>query len=189
MPATPITSAQPDALDPVPRDWRTVMRNLLSEHDKNVCMHEETHRGGFLWTICDQCGRKWADDEGGFQAYEEPAAVTEAWALLAEPEAPTHPDALAKLAETNEDLRRQVADQCLVVSSLAETIAKVHADYARLAESPIFSDIAEQVGRSTAALMEVLGDALNDMDATSDEDDWMVSIFREAQRLFPTTED
>lgn len=63
-------------------DWRKVMRDLLREHDKHICLHEETHRGGVIWTICDHCGRKWADDEGGFQPYEEPAAVTAAWAAL-----------------------------------------------------------------------------------------------------------
>lgn len=63
-------------------DWRKVMRDLIAEHDKNVCLHEETRRGGLIWTICDHCGRKWADDQGGFQPYEEPAAVTAAWAAL-----------------------------------------------------------------------------------------------------------
>jgi hypothetical protein len=33
--------------------------NKLS-HDS--CLHEVTHRGGAIWTICDDCGRKWADD-------------------------------------------------------------------------------------------------------------------------------
>lgn len=35
--------------------------------DCNRCTHEETHRGGAIWTICDDCGEKWADDRGGFQ--------------------------------------------------------------------------------------------------------------------------
>lgn len=63
-------------------DWRKVMRDLIAEHDKHICLHEETHRGGAIWTICDHCGRKWADDEGGFQPYKEPAAVTAAWTAL-----------------------------------------------------------------------------------------------------------
>ncbi len=32
-----------------------------------TCEHEDTHRGGSIWTICDQCGKQWADDEGGFK--------------------------------------------------------------------------------------------------------------------------
>jgi hypothetical protein len=88
----------------------------------------------------------------------------------------------------NEDLRKQVADQCRVVAHLATAIAKVHADYAKLVESPAFADILEQVGRRLASLMERLGDVLNGMDATSSDDDWTYPVFREAQRLFPTSE-
>jgi hypothetical protein len=32
-----------------------------------TCEHEDTHRGGAIWTICDQCGKRWADDEGGLK--------------------------------------------------------------------------------------------------------------------------
>ncbi|MGX5776952.1 hypothetical protein [Methylorubrum zatmanii] len=78
----PTTTKDEAARTPGQADWRTVMRNLIAEHDKNICLHEETHRGGAIWTICAQCGRKWADDEGGFQPYEEPPAVTAAWAAL-----------------------------------------------------------------------------------------------------------
>lgn len=31
------------------------------------CDHTYTHRGGAIWTICDDCGREWADDEGGYK--------------------------------------------------------------------------------------------------------------------------
>ena len=88
----------------------------------------------------------------------------------------------------NEDLRKQVADQCRVVAHLATAIAKVHADYAQLAEAPAFDSILEQVGRRSASLMERLGDVLNGMDATSADDDWTYPVFREAQRRFPTSE-
>lgn len=58
---------------------RAVVRKLeLSE-----CHHEETHRGGAIWTICDQCGQKWADDRGGFVPYKEPPELTQARAILA----------------------------------------------------------------------------------------------------------
>ena len=48
------------------------------------CTHEETHRGGTIWTICDACGQKWADDEGGFQPYAEPQWISNARTLLTE---------------------------------------------------------------------------------------------------------
>lgn len=42
-----------------------LLRNLAEFVDQNTCQHEETHRGGAIWEICDGCGQKWADDEGG----------------------------------------------------------------------------------------------------------------------------
>jgi hypothetical protein len=41
------------------------LRELLAYAETNTCLHEETHRGGTIWEICDQCGKQWADDEGG----------------------------------------------------------------------------------------------------------------------------
>ncbi len=52
-------------------------RIALDYYDRNACPHENTHRGGFIWTICDDCGKKWADDEGGFVAYSDPPHVAE----------------------------------------------------------------------------------------------------------------
>ncbi len=42
-----------------------VLQDLISFAWSNTCSHENTHRGGVLWEICDDCGAKWADDEGG----------------------------------------------------------------------------------------------------------------------------
>ncbi|MGR7993899.1 hypothetical protein [Xanthobacter sp. ZOL 2024] len=64
-------------------EWRSVLRDLLDYTERNECTHEETHRGGVLWTICDCCGRKWADDEGGFTPYVEPHQITAARELIA----------------------------------------------------------------------------------------------------------
>lgn len=68
--------------------------------ESSICFHENTHRGGVLWTICDDCGRKWADDRGGFKKPTMPSAylkVTEALAQLHAAPAPydgvtTHPE-------------------------------------------------------------------------------------------------
>jgi hypothetical protein len=43
------------------------IRAALDYADINICTHEDTHRGGVLWTICGACDTKWADDEGGFK--------------------------------------------------------------------------------------------------------------------------
>lgn len=63
---------------------RLRLQNILDELDQNTCTHENTHRGGIIWTICGDCGRKWADDEGGFQPHEDSMPVALARELLGE---------------------------------------------------------------------------------------------------------
>lgn len=58
------------------------LRNLLSYAESKECSHVETYRGGSIWTICSSCGRKWADDEGGFAPYQEPKAIADAYEIL-----------------------------------------------------------------------------------------------------------
>jgi hypothetical protein len=62
---------------------KAALRALLDHVDRETCLHEETHRGGYLWTICDHCGRKWADDEGGFVPHQDSVPVAEARKILA----------------------------------------------------------------------------------------------------------
>lgn len=62
---------------------REALRALLDRDERNTCQHDETHRGGFLWEICDQCGAKWADDEGGKPEWKDPPEWVEARAALA----------------------------------------------------------------------------------------------------------
>lgn len=67
-------------------DIRQAFEKLLSHVEQDECLHEGTHRGGAIWTICDDCGQKWADDEGGFKPYEPPAFIAEARAALDAPD-------------------------------------------------------------------------------------------------------
>ena len=62
----------------------SVLQDVTDYAARNVCLHEETHRGGVIWTICDQCGMKWADDEGGVpeNAHELPEPVKRAYDIL-----------------------------------------------------------------------------------------------------------
>lgn len=50
------------------------------------CDHAYTHRVGAIWTICDDCGKEWADDKGGFKP-DKPnkhiLKIEEALALIA----------------------------------------------------------------------------------------------------------
>ena len=41
------------------------LEDLLRYAERQTCLHEETHRGGAIWEICDSCGAQWADDRGG----------------------------------------------------------------------------------------------------------------------------
>lgn len=77
-------AAERDALRAENARLREAMKNLLSHAERNECHHENTHRGGIIWTICDDCGGKWADDQGGLKPYCEPAEITNARAVLGE---------------------------------------------------------------------------------------------------------
>ena len=53
---------------------------VLRYAENQTCLHEDTYRGGAIWEICDACGKKWADDEGGKpeNASELPKVLIEA---------------------------------------------------------------------------------------------------------------
>ena len=61
-----------------------VLERLLKYVDAETCHHEDTYRGGAIWTVCRGCGKQWADDRGGFTPYEDPQQVAEARAFLAQ---------------------------------------------------------------------------------------------------------
>jgi|GEM_PF-2266259 len=58
------------------------LSRALDHYDRGVCLHESVHRGGSIWTICDECGRKWADDKGGFQPHVDPPEIRAAREFL-----------------------------------------------------------------------------------------------------------
>lgn len=84
-----------------------------------------------------------------------------------------------------EDKREQVAAQCKAVAHLARALLEIHEDYERMLRAGIEVPI-DIVGERTASFMETLGDMLNGMDATDEDDVWMEPVFAEAQRLWPT---
>lgn len=79
---TALTKERPVAEVEAPKGLEDVLTKLLCHAEQNECAHEVTHRGGVLWTICDGCGKQWADDEGGMPVYVEPAAITAAHKAL-----------------------------------------------------------------------------------------------------------
>ncbi len=72
----------------VPQGWRDALQWAVDKIDAEICTHDETYRGGAIWTICRGCGAKWADDEGGLIPYTEPPQLTAARKLLAASPAP-----------------------------------------------------------------------------------------------------
>ena len=59
-----------------------LIADLVRHIDRETCTHEETHRGGAIWEICDSCGSMWADDKGGKPEFKWPDCVEKARAFL-----------------------------------------------------------------------------------------------------------
>jgi hypothetical protein len=79
----PVRRATAGTTDDSSSNTVKIMRDLLYWAENNICLHEETHRGGAIWEICDACGAKWADDEGGKPASTTPAPLQAAHDWLA----------------------------------------------------------------------------------------------------------
>lgn len=62
---------------------REALTQLLSYAERQICAHDNTHRGGAIWEICDDCGAKWADDEGGKPEFKWPNEIEAARAARA----------------------------------------------------------------------------------------------------------
>ena len=77
-----VTGAQEQPAPIFPESVMEVIAGLVYEVERNICPHEETHRGG-QWEICDMCGARWADDRGGKPEFKWPEVVERAWAMLA----------------------------------------------------------------------------------------------------------
>lgn len=71
-------SAPQPASDAVARETLRALKALHRWADSQVCRHEETHRAGLIWEICDQCGARWADDQGGKPRFELPDCIVDA---------------------------------------------------------------------------------------------------------------
>lgn len=54
-----------DELTALRKQDTELIRQMLEYIEQNTCQHEETHRGGAIWEICDGCNAQWADDRGG----------------------------------------------------------------------------------------------------------------------------
>ncbi|WP_394060597.1 hypothetical protein [Alcaligenes sp. WGS1538] len=75
-------AAQDRGTDKVDAALLNALLALVAYAEWNTCIHEDTHRGGGIWEICNDCGAKWADDEGGKPAFEWPQEIRIARALI-----------------------------------------------------------------------------------------------------------
>lgn len=84
------------------------------------------------------------------------------------------------------DKRKQVADQCRAVAHLCKGMREVFSDFAKMFDSDAdMGLLVDMKGQETAALMEYLGDCMNEMDAVAEADEWMGPIFKRAHQMFP----
>ena len=65
---------------------KAALRRLLMRDYRNTCTHDETHRAGSTWEICDSCGMKWANDRGGKPKWVDPPEWVAAWKVLGDNE-------------------------------------------------------------------------------------------------------
>jgi hypothetical protein len=77
-------------------DILETLREARLQIESSICYHEETHRGGVLWTICDHCDAMWADDRGGFKKPKMPKT----WLKLTQ--------AISQLEKGKEDERQPI---------------------------------------------------------------------------------
>lgn len=75
-------------------DIKKVLSDLLAYAENQICQHENTHRGGSIWEICDDCGAKWSDGHGGKPEYVFPPALEAAEQMINQINA-TEADAVA----------------------------------------------------------------------------------------------
>lgn len=71
------------------------LASAVNEASRSMCLHDETRRAGAIWTVCNQCGVKWADDE--------PKPLPE--------QPPWFPGAVQALAEYEHEREQQVLDK------------------------------------------------------------------------------
>lgn len=83
------------------------------------------------------------------------------------------------------ELRAQIAAQYRAVAFMARNLADVHDQLAPSIEQGHADSIASIQGPRSAAIMEILGDILNGMDAVDEEDAALDPVFAKAHELYP----
>ena len=82
-------SSLEDALYRAEKSYKELLEALKvleTYASSQTCTHDDTHRGGSIWEICDQCGAMWADDKGGKPKFKWPKEIEAARAAIAKAE-------------------------------------------------------------------------------------------------------
>lgn len=81
--------------------------------------------------------------------------------------------------------REQLVDQARGVAHLAQQIANVHRELSSAYAATNSEGLIDIAGRRTASFLERLGDMLNEMDACSEDDEWVNPILENARQVWP----
>lgn len=119
-----------------------LVKRALDYADRQICRHEDTHRGGAIWTICSHCDQKWADDDGGFKPSSWPEIFDEAMAEL-QAQAATEARHAAELRELKERFSEAVCEwrDADTPVKAAKAAARLH-DFILPAPDPLVEVIA-----------------------------------------------
>jgi hypothetical protein len=149
------------------------LRELLNHVDRETCVHESTHRGGALWTICDGCGMKWADDRGGFVPHTDAVAVAQAREAIAEHDAQPAPapvQAACRCLECGAEAGEPCAEECThILAPAADGAGELLRMVATNIRSNLYSlpsiasDWVYKIDVAIAALRQPVPDAVREL--------------------------
>jgi hypothetical protein len=130
-------------------------KELMSFAERNTCTHDETHRGGAIWEICDHCGMRWADDKGGkpVNAHEYPKEIKDAQTLLLNQNKPTY--------KVEENIKFSISDLKVQLEKKKAELAKVRDDISELqseVESYLYNidDVTDLMSQAIDSLSELV---------------------------------
>ena len=132
-----------------------IFEKLLRLAERNTCTHDETHRGGAIWEICDHCGMRWADDKGGkpINAHEYPKEIEDAQTLLLNQNKPTY--------KVEENIKFSISDLKVQLEKKKAELEKVRDDICELqgeVESYLYNvdDVTDLMSQAIDSLSELV---------------------------------
>lgn len=113
---------------------REALTSLLNRDQRNTCQHENTHRGGAIWEICDDCGAQWADDRGGKPKWKDPPEWAQAEEAIAALSAAPAGEPVAELQRIKSALHMEGPDASADPVAVINMLRSWEADAQRRSE-------------------------------------------------------